>query len=103
MVAFRVIGSPTPRAEGVEKVSGDALYAADQYAAGALWGRLLFSPYSHARITRIDTSEAKKLPGVHAVLTGADLSGHIYGRVIRDMPVLADGLVRYSGERVAAV
>src|SRR5947207_5098599 len=103
MVAFRVIGTPTPRAEGVEKVSGEALYAADHPIPGVLWGRLLFSPYSHARIARIDTSVAQQLPGVKAVLTGADLSGHIYGRVIRDMPVLADGRVRYVGERVAAV
>ena len=55
MVAFRVIGTPTPRAEGVEKVRGEALYAADHPIAGVLWGRLLFSPYSHARIARIDT------------------------------------------------
>src|SRR5438034_7323517 len=103
MVAFRVIGTPTPRAEGMEKVSGGAIYAADNDLPGTLWGKLLFSPYSHARIVRIDTTEAKKLPGVHAVVTGADLSGHIYGRAIRDMPVLADGRVRYSGERVAAV
>jgi carbon-monoxide dehydrogenase large subunit len=103
MQSFQVIGTPTPRADGVEKVTGKARYAADQALPGTLWGKVLFSPYSHARILRIDTSQARLLPGVHAVITGEDVKGLLYGRALRDMPILAQDRVRYFGERVAAV
>ncbi|MDA0365468.1 MAG: xanthine dehydrogenase family protein molybdopterin-binding subunit [Chloroflexi bacterium] len=103
MVDYHAIGTPTPRVDGVEKVTGRALYAGDRRLPGMLTGRLLHSHRPHARIVRIDTSAARALPGVHAVITGDDVRGHLYGRRIKDMPVLADGLVRYFGERVAAV
>ncbi|MPZ49533.1 MAG: molybdopterin-dependent oxidoreductase [Dehalococcoidia bacterium] len=103
MVSFQVIGQPTPRADALEKVTGRALYAADQAIPEVLWGKVLLSPYSHARIVRIDATAARRLPGVHALITGADVQGHLYGRRIRDMPILAQDRVRYSGERVAAV
>src|SRR5262245_58659928 len=64
------------------------------------YGRLLHSSRPHARIVSIDTSQAKSLPGV---LAGGDVKGPLYGRRIRDIPVLADGVVRFFGERVAAV
>ncbi len=103
MVAFQVIGKPTPRVDGVDKVSGRALYTADVSLPGTLWGKTLHSPYPHARIVRIDTTAARRLPGVHAVLTGADVDGGLYGRIIKDVPVLARKQVRFFGERVAAV
>jgi CO/xanthine dehydrogenase Mo-binding subunit len=68
-----------------------------------LWGKVLYSPYAHARILSIDTSEAKKLPGVLAVITGADVSDVLYGSNLKDMPILARDRVRFVGERVAAV
>src|SRR5579883_1408152 len=104
MVAFQVIGKPAPRFEGAEKVTGRAKYAADIALPGTIWGKTLHSPNAHARIVRIDTSAAKKLPGVHAVITGADTrDGGLWGRGVKDAPVLAYDRVRYIGERVAAV
>jgi CO/xanthine dehydrogenase Mo-binding subunit len=97
------IGTPTPRADGVEKVTGAALYASDVRLPGTLWGKTLRSPYAHARIVAIDTSKATTVPGVHAVLTGSDLGNATYGRRIVDVPVLARGVVRFVGEQVAAV
>jgi CO/xanthine dehydrogenase Mo-binding subunit len=98
------IGRPTPRVDGVEKVTGRARYAADIALPGTLWGKTLHSPYAHARIVRIDTSAARRLPGVHAVITGADTrDGGLWGGGVKDAPVLAYDRVRYAGERVAAV
>jgi CO/xanthine dehydrogenase Mo-binding subunit len=89
MTTYKVVGTPTPRAqEGIDKVTGGAKYTADIAPPGTLWGKVLHSPYPHARIVRIDTTAARALPGVHAVLTGADASG-FYGRGVRDVPVLA--------------
>jgi CO/xanthine dehydrogenase Mo-binding subunit len=102
--SHEAIGHPTPRFEGVDKVTGQARYAADFMLPGTLWGKALHSPYSHARIVRIDTSKAEQLPGVHAVITGADTrDGGLWGRGVKDAPALAYDRVRYAGERVAAV
>ncbi|MGE0059053.1 MAG: xanthine dehydrogenase family protein molybdopterin-binding subunit [Dehalococcoidia bacterium] len=104
MVSYRVIGKPTPRVDGVAKVTGAAMYAADVPLTGVLWGKVLHSPYAHARILRIDTSAAEALPGVVAVITGADTGSGLYGRMsVRDVPPLARDRVRFFGERVAAV
>ena len=103
MVSYRVIGQPVPRADGVVKATGTARYTADLSLPGTLWGKSLRSPFPHARITRVDTSRAKQVPGVYAVLTGADVRGVLFGRQIRDVPVLAQDRVLFAGERVAAV
>ena len=103
MVAYQVIGKPTPRVEGAEKVTGRARYTADVAKPGTLWGKTLHSPYAHARIKRIAAAAARAVPGVHAVLTGADVAGQLYGTTVRDLPVLAHDRVRFVGERVAAV
>src|SRR6266508_5766123 len=104
VTSYQVIGKPAPRLEGVEKVTGEARYAADVSLPGTIWGKTLHSPYAHARIVRIDTSAAKQVPGVHAVITGADTrDGGLWGRRVKDAPVLAFDRVRYAGERVAAV
>jgi CO/xanthine dehydrogenase Mo-binding subunit len=95
---------PYVRIEGGGKVTGKIRYAADITRPGMLHGKLLRSPYPHARIVSIDTSKAKALPGVHAVLTGQDFPEHfLLGRSMRDMPVLARDKVRFFGEKVAAV
>ena len=102
MVSYRVIGKPTPTdVDG--KATGATQFTADVRLPGMLWGEVLRSPFSHARILRIDTSKAARLPGVHAVLTGDDVRGIRYGRRYKDVPVLAQDVVRYIGERVAAV
>ncbi len=103
MSTYKIIGQSTPRAEGPEKVTGSAGYSADVQLSGTLWGRSLRSPLPHAKIISIDVSRAAKVPGVHAVLTGADLQGALQGRKLRDTPVLAWDRVRFIGERVAAM
>jgi carbon-monoxide dehydrogenase large subunit len=103
MAAYRAIGQSAPRADGQEKVTGTARYTADVRLPGLLWAKALRSPLPHARILRIEATRAQRLPGVHAVLTGADVAGVLYGRRLRDIPVLAQDRVRFLGERVAAV
>ncbi len=100
---FQIIGASTPRADAVEKVTGQARFTSDTMMPGTLWAKSLRSPYAHARIVSVDTSRASALPGVRAVLTGADVSGVLFGRRMRDVPVLAEHIVRFVGERVAAV
>ena len=100
---MQVVGKSTPRVEGVLKVTGKALYSADLMLPDGLWGRCLRSPIPYGRIKRIDTSKAWQVPGVKAVITGQDLTGLRLGRCIYDTPVLADGVVRFIGEKVAAV
>jgi len=99
----QVVGKATPRVEGVAKVTGQAQYSADLNLPDTLWGRILRSPVPYARIKKIDTSKAERAPGVKAVLVGSDVTGLRIGRCIYDTPVLADGLVRFIGEKVAAV
>ena len=102
-MSYTTIGQPAPRIEGPAKVTGATQYTADVALPGTLWGRALRSPLPHARIVRIETSRAQQVPGVHVVLTGADVRGIRYGRRLFDVPVLAEDRVRFAGERVAAV
>ena len=97
------IGRSITRGEGPDKVSGKAVYAADISLPGMLWGKALRSPYPYARIVSIDTSRAEALAGVHAVVTGQDMPDARIGRRMVDMPVLAQDVVRFVGEKVAAV
>ena len=99
----RAIGQSVVRGEGPDKVTGKSVYAADVSLPGMLWGKVLRSPFPHARIISIDTEQAKGVPGVHAVITGTDLPDSLVGRRLRDMPVLARDVVRFVGEKVAAV
>lgn len=104
MVAeLSVVGRPVGRVEGEAKVTGRAVFAADLVRPGQLWAKCLRSPHPHARIVRLDVSAARRVPGVHAVLTGADLPRRLVGIRLRDMPLLARDRVRYIGERVVAV
>jgi len=97
------IGQPIPRVEGPAKVTGLIKYTADVDRPGVLWGKVLRSPLPHARILNVDTSRARNLPGVKAVITGRDVSPRLVGASLKDMPVLAQDRVRYVGEEVAAV
>jgi CO/xanthine dehydrogenase Mo-binding subunit len=99
----RIVGKPVGRADGPEKVTGRAKYSIDVVLPGTLWCKVLRSPYPHARIRRIDASNALKLPGVHAVLTGDEVRGKRWGKLIQDEPVLAWDRVLYIGDKVAAV
>lgn len=99
----QIVGNPTPRVEGELKVSGKAVYAVDVTLPGMLWGKLLRSPMPCGKIKRIDASKALALSGVRAVITGENATGLRIGRRLYDMPILADGVVRFVGEKVAAV
>jgi len=99
----QVVGKPTPRVEGELKVTGKALYSADMTLPDGLWGKCLRSPIPYGRIKRIDISKALNVPGVKAVITGQDVAGLRIGRCIYDTPIVADGVVRFIGEKVAAV
>jgi carbon-monoxide dehydrogenase large subunit len=99
----QVVGRPTPRVEGELKVTGKAQYSADLKLPNMLWGRCLRSPIPYGRIKSIDIGEALRAPGVKAVITGKDVAGLRIGRCIYDTPVVADGAVRFIGEKVAAV
>ncbi len=100
---FSAVGKPLGRVEGPAKVTGGALYAADVNLPGMIWGKALRSPLPHARIMRIDTSEAERMSGILAVLTAKDFPDVLTGRRVYDMPVLARERVRFIGERVAVV
>lgn len=100
---LKVVGVATSRIEGPEKVGGRTVYTADVKRPGMLWGRCLRSPHAHARILRVDTERAKKVKGVAAVLAGADLPPFRVGLSLQDTPMLAQGKVRFIGEKVAAV
>lgn len=97
------IGRETPQVTARAKVLGRAMYAGDIHRPGMLHGKVLRSPYPHARIVSIDTSAALALPGVRAVLTGDDAPAQLWGAHHKERAVLAKGVVRYCGEEVAAV
>jgi CO/xanthine dehydrogenase Mo-binding subunit len=103
MASLSSIGQPTAHVEGPAKVTGQAKYSADIILPGMLWGKCLRSPFPHARVVSIDTADAKQVPGVYAVLTGADLPEVLIGRFLLDCPVLARDRVRFVGEKVVAV
>src|SRR5499426_535834 len=98
------IGGYVPLLDGPEKVSGRAKYTADLIEPDALVGRIYRSPYAHAEIVKVDVSEAEKLPGVKAIVTGADCD-RTFGvlPIARSEHALARDKVRYRGEPVAAV
>lgn len=97
------IGQRVGRAEGPDKVTGRAVYPADVKLEGTLVGKCLRSPHAYAKILSIDTSRAAEMPGVHCVLIAADIDNRKVGRMLRDLPILADGVVRFVGQKVAAV
>lgn len=99
----KAIGQAVKRVDGIAKVTGRIRYAGDVDVPGMIFGRCLRSPHASARIVSIDVRRAKTLPGVHAVLTGADVPDTRYGRMCKDVPTLAKGVTRFVGEKVAAV
>src|SRR5262245_43543613 len=97
------VGLSIPRADGADKVTGHVQYVADIKPRGMLEAKLLRSPHAHAKIVRIDTSKAKALPGVRAVLTAADLPQLKKKAPTRAHAVLAIDRVVFVGQPVAAV
>ena len=101
---FSIIGKPTAMVDAAGKTTGAGKYTDDLSLPGMLVGRILHSPYPHARIKKIDTSRAEKLDGVVAVITGKD-APNPYGilPVGHDEYALALEKVRYVGDNVACV
>ncbi|MGH7962603.1 MAG: xanthine dehydrogenase family protein molybdopterin-binding subunit, partial [Candidatus Binatia bacterium] len=112
-VKFKVVGTRPIRHDGIDKVTGRARYGADISLPGMLHGKVLRSPHAHARIKSIDASQALALPGVKAVITGADMPEVASGTqqfgegTINpwhvSMSILARDKVLYNGHPVAAV
>src|SRR5690349_17142753 len=98
-----ILDAPERRVEGRDKVTGRARYAADARIENALQVAFVRSPFAHARIRSVDAAAAKTMPGVRAVITGADTKPARLGRTLQDWPVLAWERVRFIGDRVAAV
>jgi 4-hydroxybenzoyl-CoA reductase alpha subunit len=100
---FSVVGQRVQRVEGFEKVTGDSKFIADVFLPGMLVGKVLRSPFPHARVRHIDISKAEKLPGVRAVVTAEDTIKRPWGAFFADQYILSVGKARYVGEEVAAV
>lgn len=101
----QVIGTSPRRLDGAVKATGAAVYSMDLELPGMLHAKVLRSPYPHARLLSIDSSEAEKLPGVAMVLTRETLGGMnpYFGSAYKDQTVVALDKVRYAGDPVAAV
>jgi 4-hydroxybenzoyl-CoA reductase alpha subunit len=102
---FSVVGQPLPKIDAWGKITGETRYADDLVLPRMAYGKLLRSPHPHARITGIDTSRARALPGVYGVITGQDLPRVKFGilPVSQDEEALCTETVRMVGDAVAAV
>lgn len=96
-----IIGKSVFRKESLDKVTGKAKYTNDLEAKEMLYGKLVISPYAHAKILAVDRSEALKIKGVREVITGEKLP--LTGEELSDRPPLAVDKVRYHGEPIAIV
>jgi xanthine dehydrogenase molybdenum-binding subunit len=99
---FDVVGKSTPKRDGPDKVTGRTCYLHDLELPRLLHGKILRTPVPHARIVRVDTSRARALPGVRAVLTGEDVEQRPFG-FAKDQIALKRGKVRCIRDEVAAV
>jgi len=98
------VGESIRRVDAIPKVTGEFAYSSDLFAAGMLFGHTIRSAHAAARVKRIDTSGARRMPGVHAVLTHNDVPGEKrYGLEFADQPVLVMDDVGYFGEPIALV
>jgi len=99
-----VVGQRRPRTDGYERLSGTAVYPSDLILPGMLYGAILRCPHAHARVTKLDTSKARAMPGVAAVLTGDDPEADVvWPYDPPDSSKIFDPHCRHEGEEVAAV
>jgi len=102
--ALKVVGSSLLRVDGEEKVTGRAVYTSDIQVPGMAFGKILRSPYAHARLLKVDAQKAARLPGVITVLSRDDIVRYeLFGAAYKDQPIVAIDKVRYVGDPVAAV
>ena len=97
------VGKSVVRLDALSKVTGTAVYARDLCVPGMLHMKLVFAGRPHARIVGLDATRALASPGVHAVFTARDVSHNLYGLMIADQPVFCSDVVRFVGDRLAAV
>jgi len=105
---MKAVGARLPRYDGIGHVTGRTRFVDDVRLGRMLWAKALRSSRDHAAITRLDTSAAERLPGVHAIVTAADVPKNVYGHlealgIPADEPLLAEADVRYKGQPIAAV
>jgi CO/xanthine dehydrogenase Mo-binding subunit len=100
---LRVVGKAVRRVDGLEKITGSAIFAYDMELPRMLYGKIHRSRFPHAEIVKIDIEKALKVPGVRTILNGSDVSDGLRGRGLLDTPILAHQKVRYVGEPIAAV
>jgi len=102
---FRVAGKEARRVDGIEKVTGKALYTGDLQLPGMAYAKILRSPLAHARLIKVDASKAHELTGVITTLTRDDIRdfNYKYGATYKDQSIVAVDKVRYVGDPVAAV
>ena len=100
---YHFIGRSIPRVDAREKVTGEAVYSSDIQLPGMLVGKCKRSPYPFARILSIDSQKARRLCGVHAVITAQDITQFPYGEYADDQLPLCDQYAHYAGDEVAAV
>jgi len=98
-----VVGKPIPKIDAAQKAMGRAEYIQDIKLPEMLYGKILYSKFANANIIKIDTSKAKALPGVHAVLTGEDVPKKMKMGFIKDNPPIKKGRVSSFRDEVAAV
>jgi len=98
-----VVGKPIPKLDAAQKAMGRAEYIQDIKLPGMLYGKILYSKFANANIIKIDTSKAKALAGVHAVLTGEDVPKKMKMGFIKDNPPIKKGKVNSFRDEVAAV
>ncbi|MBI3535938.1 MAG: molybdopterin-dependent oxidoreductase, partial [Chloroflexi bacterium] len=97
------LGQSLPRVDALSKVTGDAQYPGDMNLPGQLWMKVLFARRPHARIKRLDTSQAERAPGVVRIFTARDVPVNEFGLIFFDAPVLVSDTVRWVGEKIACV
>ncbi len=100
---MRAVGSSIPRHGAVDKVTGRTLYPGDLNRPGQAYMKILFAGRPHARIVDLDLSQAKRVPGVIAILTHEDVPVNEYGLILPDQPVLCGDVVRCVADQVACV
>ncbi len=105
MDRLNVVGKREPMLDALEKATGQARFTDDLSLPGMLFGKILRSPFAHAKVLHVDLSEAKKVIGVKGVISGRDIPKKKYGIVpmAKDEYALAIDKVRYIGDEVAAV
>jgi len=102
IVGLRTKGKSVSRIDAVAKVTESAIYTADINLLGMLYGKVLQSPFPHARMLNIDISRAARVKGMKAVVVGKDLNGR-FGTCIQDQMYFCTDKTRYIGEPVACV